>query len=144
MQLLTTCDSAQHCQIQPICCTSAMLRAHAYSMHITDVMFQSLIGAHAHLGTRLGAPPLQQQSCLHHQHQREQTRQACAFLLQEQLPELFACTESKLRQQGGVMQADSGPQICCWLAEARCRDVGINAECSTFNTRYEVTSVRPT
>jgi len=41
-----------------ICYTSATLVPHAYSMRITEVMLQSLIDAHTHLGTRWGAPPL--------------------------------------------------------------------------------------
>ena len=36
------------------------------------------------------------------------------------------------------MQADSGPQVLYWLAEARCRDVGINAECLMFTTRHQI------
>ena len=60
-QILSSCClSEQDCQTQSICYTSATLVPDAYSMHITEVMFQSLIEAHTHLGTRLGAPPLQQ------------------------------------------------------------------------------------
>ena len=36
------------------------------------------------------------------------------------------------------MQEDSGPQVCYWLAKARCRDSGINAECFMFTTRHEL------
>jgi len=41
-------------------------------------------------------------------------------------------------EQGGVMQADSGPQVCYWLAKVRCRDAGINAECLKFTTSDEL------
>ncbi len=36
------------------------------------------------------------------------------------------------------MQADSGPQVCYWLAKVRCRDAGINAECLKFTTSDEL------
>lgn len=116
-----------------------MLVPRAYRMHITEVVlsrFQLMLT----LTLELARMPLPFQNDLVSIISTNGNKHVklALFFTRSCYQNCSPALKSKLRQQGGVMQEDSGPQVCYWLAEARCRDSGINDACLMFTTRPEL------